>query len=96
MVSYENDFTLRIKRFYQYLPLNLTKLEKYTLEIIYDNYEHLMPDKYICKQNKLCSERPFMYFYCAANKHMKLLRKLLEFGKNMGNTLHMVLFMAGI
>jgi len=79
MALYENEFMLNIGKFYQHVPSNLSKLEKYTIEIIHDNYEHLMPDKYICKQNKLCTQL-FMCFYCAANKHMKLLKKLLEFG----------------
>jgi len=85
MTLYENEFMLKIKQFYHYLPSDLSKLEKYTIEIIFDNYEHLMPDKYICKQNKLCTEGPFMYFYCAANKHMKLLKKLLEFDRKYAN-----------
>ena len=42
-----------IKNFFKhYLPNKLTLLEKYTIEHIYDRYDHLMPLRYICKNNK--------------------------------------------
>ena len=72
MVHYENEFMCYVNTKYYYLPKKLSKLELYTLEIIHDNYEHLMPDKYICKKNKLCADVPCMYFYCAVNKNINL------------------------
>jgi len=80
MDLYENKFMLNIKKFYHYLPSDLSKLEKYTIEIIYDNYEHLVSDKYICREDKLGTEHPFMYFYCAANKNMEFfVEKIIRF-----------------
>ena len=56
-------------------PTNIQILEKYTLEFIYDRCEHLIPDNYICTSNKLCST--FIYFLCATNNNIQLLKKCL-------------------
>src|SRR5665647_1847224 len=78
MAFYENEFMTQIKIHYKYyLPDNLKKLEKYTLEMIYDNCEHLIPKKYICNENKLCND--FMFFYCAKPNNLQLLKILLSF-----------------
>ena len=80
MSIYENDFMAKIQKFYkEYLPSNLTKLEKYTLEFIYDNCENYLPNRYICKQNRLCNTFPFMYFYCAKPDNILLLKNLLNY-----------------
>ena len=85
MLIYENKFMTKIQKFYkQYLPTILTKLEKYTLEFIYDGCEKLMPIKYICKQNGLCNRYPFMYFYCAKSDNIPLLKILLKYNSTNG------------
>ena len=80
MAHYENEFMARIQKLYEFhLPTYLTrlkKLEKYTLELIYDNYEHLIPNTYICEQNILCNNYPFMYFYCAKPNNIPLIKRL--------------------
>ena len=49
MLVYENYFMTQIKKFNkEYLPPNITKLERYTLEMIYDNCERMIPTNYIC------------------------------------------------
>ena len=80
MLIYENVFMIKIQKFYkEYLPTNLKKLDKYTLEIIYDGCEKLIPNRYVCKQNGLCNSSPFMYFYCAKSDNIPLLKKLLNY-----------------
>ena len=80
MSNYENEFMAKIKKTYQYyLPTEIRLVEKYTIEILYDGYEHLIPKTYICKQNKLCNETGFMYFYCSVMKNLELLKNLLHF-----------------
>src|SRR6201996_5510443 len=80
MSNYENEFMAKIKKTYKYhLPTKMTPLEKNTIEILYDGYAHLIPKTYICKQNKLCNETAFMYFYCSVIKNLELLKKLLHF-----------------
>ena len=84
---YQNSLLLLVedKYKYKYVPVKLTLNEKYIIEIIYDNYEHLFPIKSICKENRLCSEStPFMYFNCAINKNFKILNQLLKFNKDLG------------
>ena len=82
---YQNDLLLLTKQKYKYIPKKLTQQEKYTIELIHDNYKHLFPIKYICNKNRLCSESaPFIYFYCAVNKNIKILELLLKFNKKLG------------
>ena len=85
MEIYENNFMAKIYKFYtQYLPTNLSKIEKYTLEMIYDNCEHLIPTRYICGHNALCNKSPFMYFYCARSDNLPLLEILLNYNSTKG------------
>ena len=85
MFIYEHDFMIKIQKNYKaYLPKNITKLERYTLEMIYDNCERMIPTNYICSQNKLCNEYPFMYFYCAKSDNLSLLKKLLVYNSTNG------------
>ena len=75
MSDYENEFTAKIKKTYKYhLPTEITPLEKYIIEILYDGYEHLIPKTYICKENKLCNGTGFMYFYCSVMKNLELMK----------------------
>ena len=77
MMLYEKQFMAQVCFFYKYhLPTNITKLERLTLEMIYDNYIHLIPDRYICNSNKLCNNK-FMHFYCVNLSNIPLLEKLL-------------------
>ena len=80
MEIYENEFMAGIKKFYKFhLPSDITKLEQYTLEMVYDNCAHLIPSAYICKQNVLCDKYPFLYFYCATLNNVSLIKKLIKF-----------------
>ena len=82
--NYQKSLISLVKKKYRYIPNILTPDEKYIIEIIYDNYEHLIPLKSICDKNQLCSYlSPFMYFYCAVNKNFKILKQLLIFNKNL-------------
>ena len=47
--------------------------------MIYDECEHLMPTRYICKYNQLCYKSPFMNFYRAKPNNILLLKILLIF-----------------
>ena len=85
MLIYENDFMTKIQKNYKaYIPKNITKLERYTLEMIYDNCKRMIPTNYICLQNKLCNKSPFMYFYCAKSDNLSLLKKLLIYNSTKG------------
>ena len=80
MTFYENAFISKINKFYEYhLPTKFTKLEKITLEMIYDDCEHLIPPRYICEYNRLCYNSPFMHFYCAKVDNIPLLKILIVF-----------------
>ena len=82
MATNEEKIMTQIKIKYEiYLPFNLTKIEQYTLEMIYDNCEHLIPNKYIRKDNKLCYENKIMYLYCATPNNISLLKKLLNLSR---------------
>ena len=49
MLVYENDCIIQINKFYKYyLPKNITKLERYTLEMMYDGCDQMIPTNYIC------------------------------------------------
>ena len=79
MIIYENDFMTKIQKNYKArIPKNITKLERHILEMIHDNCERMIPTNYICSQNKLCNEYPFMYFYCAKSDNLSLLKNLLN------------------
>ena len=79
MLIYENKFMRKIRKKYkEYLPIRLTKLDRYTLEIIYDGCEKMIPNRYICRQNRLCNKTAFMHFYCAKSDNIKLLKILLN------------------
>ena len=83
--NYQNKLILMVEKKYKYVPQKLTLNEKYVIELIYDKYEHLLSIGSICKKNRLCLDpKPFMYFYCAANKLFKILKQLLIYDKNLG------------
>ena len=85
MLVYENDFITQIHKFYKYyLPITLSKLETYTLEMMYDGCEQMIPSNYICSHNALCNTSPFMYFYCAKPDNLSLLKKLLIYNPTHG------------
>ena len=80
--NYQNKLILLVENKYNFVPQKLTPNEKYIIELIYDNYEHLLPIGSICKKNRLCSYlTPYMYFYCAVNKFYKILKQLLIYDK---------------
>lgn len=45
------------------IRINMTDLEKYTLELIFNDYNHLIPDRYFCYENKI-NNHPLIHFYC--------------------------------
>jgi len=56
MINDSNMLDIRI-RFTRFDNL----LYKYTLELIYDNYYHLIPDRYFCQQNRIMFMYPIIY-----------------------------------
>ena len=59
----------------------ITKIERYTLEMIYYGYDKLIPKRYICNKNELLYKYPKMYFNCAVNNHIRILKILMTCNK---------------
>ena len=62
-------------------PKRITKIEQYTLEMIYYGYDRLIPERYICNKNKLLYKYPKLYFYCGANNYSGIAKILINCNK---------------
>ena len=84
--KYEEEFIEMIynTKFFVYTRmtsrrLRLTKIEQYTLEMIYYGYHQLIPARYICNKNELLYKYNDLYFYCASKKYIEILKILFKF-----------------
>lgn len=72
MINDSNMLDIRI-RFTRFDNL----LYKYTLELMYDNYYHLIPDRYFCQQNRIMFMYPRIYKRIAYSGNLIMLQKML-------------------
>ena len=64
-------------------PISITtKIEQYTLEMIYYGYDKLIPERYICNKNELLYKYYELYFYCAANNYVGIAKILINCNKS--------------
>ena len=89
--SYEKKFKKKINTSGFLCPHDETRftrfdnvLYKHTLELIYDNYEHLIPDKYICQQNRILYMYSEIYQLMGKRGNLTFIKKLLQI-KHMPN-----------
>src|SRR5947208_2131899 len=57
---------------------NLSDLEKYTLEAIYDGYANLILKRYVGPFNMMLYKYKELYFQCAIKKRMPILKILIK------------------
>ena len=63
-------------------PRRITKVEQYTLEMVYYGYGKLIPERYICNKNELLYKYPKkLYFYCARNSYIGIAKILINCNK---------------
>ena len=83
---YEEEFLKMISNTkflcYDKDPKRITRIEQYTLEMIYYGYDKLIPERYICNKNELLYKYPKLYFNCAANNYIGIVKILINCNKS--------------
>ena len=57
-------------------------LYKYTIEIVYDNYDHLIPDKYIIPENRILHQYKKIYYRAGLRGNLSMIQRFLKLNKN--------------
>ena len=76
---YHDNYCSRFIQLNNYYCSRFTQFDnilyKHTLELIYDGYEHLIPDTYICQQNRILYMYPEIYRLIAKRGNLSLIKK---------------------
>src|ERR1044071_10099042 len=57
-------------------------LYKYTIELIYDDYDHLFPDKYIIPENRILHQYRKIYYRIGLKGNLNMFKKFLRVNRN--------------
>ena len=81
--QYENDFIKMVQDTYYLVYDNnlkwirITKIEQYTLEMIYYGYEKLIPERYFCNKNELLYKYGKLHRIIGRNGYFRIVKKIL-------------------
>ena len=86
MPQIEKEFQKMINDTKFLISINYTgfynPLYKYTIELIYDGYSHLIPEHYIISKNRIMHEYKKVYYRAALNGNLDMIKILLSSKQN--------------
>src|SRR5438045_743190 len=78
MAQIEKEFQKMINDTKFFFSMNFTgfynPLYKYTIELIYDNYYHLIPNKYIISENRIMYQYKKIYYRIGLNGNLRMIK----------------------
>ena len=86
MLEIEKEFQkmiLETKFFYSHNFTGFSNpLYKYTIELVYDNYDHLIPDKYIIPENRILHQYKKIYYRAGLRGNLSMIQRFLKLDRN--------------
>ena len=86
MPQIEKEFQQMILKTNFFYTRNFTgfsnPLYKYTIELVYDNYDHLIPDRYVILENRILHQYKRIYYRIGFRGNLNLVQRFLKLKKN--------------
>lgn len=86
MKQIESDFQQMINQIDFFDNITFTRFDnslyKYTIELIYDGYYHLIPNEYVVPENRILHQYDEIYYRIGLSGNLSMIKKLLKLKKD--------------